>query len=67
MKRSPSSLTTCSIERTVLRAYGVDGVDGNGVPLVNTCVERLLRGGLGGHGVAFTRGRLVARSGGTLQ
>lgn len=32
--------TTVSIERTVLRAFGVDGVDGEGVPLVNRCVER---------------------------
>src|SRR5437762_1902451 len=33
--------TTVSIERTVLRAWGVEGADPDGVPLVNTCVGRL--------------------------
>jgi beta-lysine 5,6-aminomutase alpha subunit len=52
--------TTVSIERTVLRAYGVDGADPNGVPLVNACVERLRGHGLE-RGVAFWLGRALAR------
>ncbi len=53
--------TTVSIERTVLRAYGVDGADGDGVPLVNTCVDRYLKDGLGGRGIATYLGRALAR------
>jgi beta-lysine 5,6-aminomutase alpha subunit len=59
--------TTASIERTVLRAYGVDGVDGAGVPLVNTCVERYLEAGLAGSGIATFLGRALVRSGGDAQ
>ena len=58
--------TTCSIERTVLRAYGVDGADPNGVPLVNSCVERLIMTKLSDgapairRGVAYYLGRAIA-------
>jgi beta-lysine 5,6-aminomutase alpha subunit len=44
--------TTVSIERTVLRSYGVEGADPDGVPLVNTCVERVRAAGLLGKGIA---------------
>jgi beta-lysine 5,6-aminomutase alpha subunit len=53
--------TTCSIERTVLRAFGVDGADPDGVPLVNACVERYLKAGSTGRGIAFFLGRALAR------
>jgi beta-lysine 5,6-aminomutase alpha subunit len=53
--------TTVSIERTVLRAYGVQGADSNGVPLVNTCVERVRQAGLLERGVASLIGREIAR------
>ncbi len=53
--------TTVSIERTVLRAYGVDGADPEGVPLVNTCVERYLKSGALGFGVAWFLGRALAQ------
>jgi beta-lysine 5,6-aminomutase alpha subunit len=53
--------TTVSIERTVLRAYGIDGADAEGVPLVNTCVDRYLGGGALGHGIAWWLGRALAR------
>ncbi|MBU1568299.1 MAG: lysine 5,6-aminomutase subunit alpha [Proteobacteria bacterium] len=33
--------STVSVERAVLRLYGVDGVDGDGTPLVNRLVELL--------------------------
>ena len=51
--------STFSIERTVLRAYGVDGADPDGVPLVNACVERLAAAGVIHHGAAFHIGRLL--------
>ncbi len=44
--------TTVSIERTVLRAYGVDGADESGVPLVNRCVERIVAAKMIGRGAA---------------
>jgi beta-lysine 5,6-aminomutase alpha subunit len=53
--------TTVSIERTVLRAYGVDGADADGVPLVNSCVDRYLAAGGLGHGIAWWLGRALAR------
>jgi len=53
--------TTVSIERTVLRAYGIDGADAEGVPLVNTCVDRYLAAGRIGHGIAWWLGRALAR------
>jgi beta-lysine 5,6-aminomutase alpha subunit len=53
--------TTVSIERTVLRAYGVEGADPDGVPLVNTCVERIRAAGGLGRGIAFYLGRQLAR------
>src|SRR5437762_14386153 len=53
--------TTVSIERTVLRAYGVEGADPDGVPLVNTCVERVRAAGELGRGVAQFVGRELVR------
>ncbi len=55
--------TTVSIERTVLRAYGIDGADGEGVPLVNTCVDRYLQAGGLGRGIASWLGRALVRGG----
>src|SRR5215470_16546053 len=53
--------TTVSVERTVLRAYGVDGADPDGVPLVNTCVDRALAAGSLGRGIAWGIGQRLAR------
>ncbi len=53
--------TTVSIERTVLRSYGVEGADPDGVPLVNTCVERLRAAGVLDRGVAHHLGEKLAR------
>ncbi len=53
--------TTVSIERTVLRAYGIDGADGNGTPLVNTCVDRVLSSGQLGRGIATALGAAILR------
>ena len=59
--------TTVSIERTVLRAYGVDGADGNGTPLVNTCVDRVLAAGELGRGIAAALGAALVRGAATPQ
>lgn len=53
--------TTVSIERTVLRAYGVEGADDEGVPLVNRCVDRIRAAGLLGYGAAGMLGRALLR------
>jgi beta-lysine 5,6-aminomutase alpha subunit len=53
--------TTVSIERTVLRAYGVDGADPDGVPLVNTCVDRARAAGGLPRGIAWHLGQKLAR------
>lgn len=53
--------TTVSIERTVLRCYGIDGVDDQGVPLVNRCVERYRQAGTLPYGIAFFLGWTLSR------
>jgi len=53
--------STVSIERTVLRAYGVDGANADGHPLVNRCVERLKESGLLPRGAAFALGAALVR------
>src|SRR5262245_46499473 len=60
--------TTVSVERTVLRALGVEGADADGVPLVNACVDRLLAAGRAADGAAFHVGaRLARREAATVQ
>src|SRR5580704_886811 len=51
--------TTVGVERTILRAYGADGVDDQGAPLVNTAVERYREAGLLGRGIALPLGRAL--------
>ena len=51
--------TTVGVERTILRAYGADGVDDLGAPLVNTAVDRYREAGLLGRGIAFFLGRAL--------
>jgi beta-lysine 5,6-aminomutase alpha subunit len=51
--------TTVGVERTILRAYGADGVDDQGAPLVNTAVERYREAGVIGHGIALLLGRAL--------
>jgi beta-lysine 5,6-aminomutase alpha subunit len=53
--------TTVGVERTVLRAYGAEGIDDQGVPLVNRAVDRYREAGSLGRGIAYHLGRsLVA-------
>lgn len=51
--------TTVGVERTVARAYGVEGADGEGTPLANALVDRLQRRGLTGFGAAYFLGRSI--------
>jgi beta-lysine 5,6-aminomutase alpha subunit len=51
--------TTVGVERTVLRAYGVEGIDADGAPLVNTAVDRYRAAGLLGRGIAYYLGRAL--------
>src|SRR3954470_23196890 len=60
VQRFIAAHTTVSIERTVLRALGVDGADAEGVPLVNTAVDRLVAAGRLGDGAAHAVGWLMA-------
>jgi beta-lysine 5,6-aminomutase alpha subunit len=53
--------STVSVERTVLRFYGVEGADPDGVPLVNTCVDRYRDAGILGRGIAWLLGRQLCR------
>jgi beta-lysine 5,6-aminomutase alpha subunit len=52
--------TTVGVERTTARAYGVDGVDDQGTPLVNLLVDRCHQQGLVPRGIAFFLGRALA-------
>lgn len=53
--------TSVGAERTILRAYGAEGVDGEGVPLVNRAIERYKEAGLLGHGIAFFLAKALHR------
>src|SRR5436190_5551614 len=59
--------TSVGVERTILRAYGVDGVDDQGAPLVNLVVERYAKAGLLGRGISFYLGRGLLSGAGGLQ
>jgi len=59
--------TSVGAERTFLRAYGVEGVDDQGVPLVNVAVDRYQKEGLLGRGIAYFLGRALLTGAGTVQ
>src|SRR5271165_6639330 len=59
--------TTVGVERTILRAYGAEGVDDQGVPLVNTAIERYREAGLLGRGISFYLGRSLLGGAKTVQ
>src|ERR1043165_4650282 len=59
--------TTVGVERTVARAYGVEGVDDQGTPLPNQLVDRLHAQGVVGRGVAFFLGRELLRGAADVQ
>jgi len=51
--------TSVGAERTILRSYGVDGLDDRGAPLVNVAVERYQREDLLGRGISYFLGRAL--------
>ncbi|MBY9009648.1 MAG: lysine 5,6-aminomutase subunit alpha [Candidatus Lokiarchaeota archaeon] len=51
--------TTTSIERTICRLLGIDGVDEFGVPLPNIVVDHVLKSGLINNGIAFYLGNAI--------
>jgi beta-lysine 5,6-aminomutase alpha subunit len=57
--------TTVGVERTILRAYGAEGVDDQGVPLVNTAVYR--EAALLDRGISFFLGRALLAGAKTVQ
>jgi beta-lysine 5,6-aminomutase alpha subunit len=59
--------TTVGVERTILRAYGADGIDDQGAPLVNTAVERYREAGLIGRGIATPLGRALLAGASDIQ
>lgn len=59
--------TSVGVERTILRAYGAEGTDDQGAPLVNVAIDRLHAMGLLGHGVAYFIGRELARGASSVQ
>ena len=59
--------TSVGVERTTLRAYGVEGVDDQGVPLVNTAVERCQKAGLLDRGISYHLGRAMTAGAKSVQ
>jgi beta-lysine 5,6-aminomutase alpha subunit len=55
--------TTVSVERTVCRLFGIDGVNSVDVPLPNVVVEHLCDKGLISNGAAFFIGNAMAETG----
>ena len=51
--------TSVGVERTILRALGVEGTDDQGAPLVNIAVERYQKAGLLGHGISYFLARAL--------
>ncbi len=59
VQRYVDAHTTVGVERTTLRALGADGVDDQGIPLVNAAVDRYHAAGLLGRGIAIFLGRAL--------
>src|ERR1700677_679979 len=51
--------TSVGVERTILRAFGVEGADDQGAPLVNVAVDRYHKAGLLGRGISYFLGRAL--------
>ena len=49
--------TTTTVERSICRLLGIDGVDAMGVPLPNVVVEQLISHQMLGHGAAYWLGQ----------
>ena len=62
-----NSYSTVSVERTLCRLIGIDGVDENGVPLPNVVVESLKDKNALDKGILFFMGNAVIETGKTPQ
>jgi beta-lysine 5,6-aminomutase alpha subunit len=51
--------SSVGVERTMLRAFGVEGADDQGAPLVNVAVDRYHKAGLLNRGIGFFLGRAL--------
>ena len=51
--------TSVGVERTTLRSFGADGVDDQGVPLVNAAIDRYHQAGLLDRGISYFLGRAL--------
>ena len=58
--------TTVGVERTTARAYGVEGLDDQGTPLVNVLVDRCHAQGLVSHGIALFLGHALKNGAGSI-
>lgn len=59
--------TTVTVERTILRLLGVDGINEEGVPLPNVVVDHLKEKNALAHGVSFYMGNAVIKTGDSPQ
>jgi len=59
--------SSVGVERTILRAFGVDGTDDQGAPLVNLAVERYHKAGLLDRGISTWLGRALLAGAETVQ
>ncbi|WP_129409286.1 lysine 5,6-aminomutase subunit alpha, partial [Marinitoga lauensis] len=59
--------STVSVERTICRLLGIDGIDENEVPLPNVVVDHIKEKGLLEHGAAFLLGNAIIETGLTPQ
>ena len=55
--------TTVTVERTLCRLIGIDGVDENGVPLPNRVVDSILEKGVLNQGVLYFIGNAILETG----
>ncbi|MCR4964937.1 MAG: lysine 5,6-aminomutase subunit alpha [Bacteroidales bacterium] len=61
------SYTTVTVERTLCRLIGIDGIDENEVPLPNRVVDSLLDKGVLNQGVLYYIGNAIVETGDTPQ
>ncbi|NUP08017.1 MAG: D-lysine 5,6-aminomutase subunit alpha [Polyangiaceae bacterium] len=59
--------TTIGVERTVARAYGVEGADAEGTPLANALVDKIHGAGKTGLGVGYFLGRALHAGASSVQ
>lgn len=59
--------TTVGVERTTARAYGIEGADPEGIPLVNTLVDRYHKAGLLDCGIAYFLGAALHKGSNSTQ